>query len=73
MLLRIYHLLATALTLHQAPPHQPATPQIQELRAVWLTNIGAAFLHHTTRLDEAFQHLALLNFNTIYPAVWNRA
>ena len=59
--------------LHQAPRHQPATPQVQEIRAVWLTNIGAAFLHHTTRLDEALQHLAFLNFNTIYPAVWNRA
>lgn len=59
--------------LHQAPARQPAVPKVQELRAVWMTNIGAAFLHHTTRLDETLQHLAELNFNTIYPAVWNRA
>lgn len=65
--------LILTYALHQAPPHRPATSQVQELRAVWLTNIGAAFLHHTTRLDETFQHLALLNFNTIYPDVWNRA
>lgn len=71
----LYLMISLILTyaLHQAPRHQPATPQVQELRAVWLTNIGAAFLNYTTRLDEALQHLAYLNFNTIYPAVWNRA
>lgn len=65
--------LLLTYALHQAPPRQSSTAKVQELRAVWLTNIGAAFLHHTTRLDETFQHLAALNFNTVYPAVWNRA
>ncbi|MDJ0713397.1 MAG: family 10 glycosylhydrolase [Prochloraceae cyanobacterium] len=61
------------LALHQAPNHKVATAKQIELRAVWLTNFGTAFLHHTTRLDEVLYHLAELNFNTIYPCVWNRA
>lgn len=59
-----------AISLHVAPKHKPQ--QTKELRGVWLTNIGTAFLHHTTQLDEVFHDLSTLNFNTIYPAVWNR-
>jgi uncharacterized lipoprotein YddW (UPF0748 family) len=65
--------LLLALMLHQAPPHPAIAKSKQpELRAVWLTNMGASFLHHTTQVDEALHQLAKLNFNTLYPAVWNR-
>jgi len=62
--------LFLAISLHVAPTHKPQ--QTKELRGVWLTNIGTAYLHHTTQLDEVFHDLSNLNFNTIYPAVWNR-
>ena len=65
--------IITAIAAHQAPPHQLAATGKNSLRSVWITNIGTGFLHHTTRLDETLHQLATLNFNTIYPAVWNRA
>jgi uncharacterized lipoprotein YddW (UPF0748 family) len=61
------------LALHEAPAYHPSTLSAKaELRAVWMTNSGATFLNQTTQLDEALHHLATLNFNTLYPAVWNR-
>ena len=57
------------LALHQAPNHKVDKAKQIELRSVWLTNFGTAFLHHTTRLDEVLYNLATLNFNTIYPCV----
>lgn len=58
--------------LHQAPSHQVTGSKTTEARSIWITNLGTAFLHHTTRLDENLHDLAVLNFNTIYPCVWNR-
>ncbi|KAM3097804.1 family 10 glycosylhydrolase [Phormidesmis sp. 146-12] len=42
-----------------------------EIRAVWLTNIDSDAMFSRDRLNAAVQDLAQLNFNTIYPAVWN--
>lgn len=64
-----------------SPPLQVITSQQRkaklagrpsERRAVWMTNMGAALLHHSAHLDETFGELAALNFNTVYPSVWNR-
>lgn len=44
-----------------------------EVRGVWLTNVDSDVLFSRTRLSDAVQRLAQLNFNTIYPTVWNRA
>jgi uncharacterized lipoprotein YddW (UPF0748 family) len=48
----------------------PATPTA-ELRGVWLTNIDSDVLFERDRLSKALQRLDDLNFNTIYPTVWN--
>ncbi|RCJ40738.1 hypothetical protein A6770_10030 [Nostoc minutum NIES-26] len=49
-----------------------ATPTLAtELRGVWLTNIDSDVLFEGNRLKNALQTLDELNFNTIYPAVWN--
>ncbi len=42
-----------------------------ELRGVWLTNIDSDVLFKRDRLTTALQHLQKLNFNTVYPTVWN--
>ncbi|NJR50231.1 MAG: family 10 glycosylhydrolase [Leptolyngbyaceae cyanobacterium CSU_1_3] len=42
-----------------------------EIRAVWLTNIDSDAMFSRDRLTKTVQDLAQLNFNTIYPAVWN--
>ncbi len=42
-----------------------------ELRGVWLTNIDSDVLFERDRLKGSLQRLDELNFNTIYPAVWN--
>jgi len=47
------------------------TPQAAELRGVWLTNIDSDVLFQRDRLTAALQRLHQLNFNTVYPTVWN--
>ncbi|HLP89668.1 MAG TPA: glycoside hydrolase family 10 protein [Nostocaceae cyanobacterium] len=42
-----------------------------ELRGVWLTNIDSDVLFSKERLKNAVQRLDELNFNVVYPAVWN--
>jgi uncharacterized lipoprotein YddW (UPF0748 family) len=42
-----------------------------ELRGVWLTNIDSNVLFERDRLKNALQRLQELNFNTVYPVVWN--
>jgi uncharacterized lipoprotein YddW (UPF0748 family) len=43
----------------------------QELRGVWLTNVDSDVLFSQDRLNTGIKRLAKLNFNTIYPTVWN--
>ncbi|MCX7596573.1 MAG: family 10 glycosylhydrolase [Fischerella sp.] len=49
----------------------PPRPQISELRGVWLTNIDSNVLFERNRLKSALQSLKQLNFNVVYPTVWN--
>ena len=42
-----------------------------ELRGVWLTNIDSNVLFERDRLSLALERLHQLNFNTVYPTVWN--
>lgn len=46
-------------------------PQTSELRGVWLTNIDSDVLFKRDRLQNSLQNLKNLNFNTVYPTVWN--
>src|SRR5579883_13440 len=48
-----------------------AQPQASELRGVWLTNIDSDVLFNRDRLKNALHRLKELNFNTVYPTVWN--
>jgi len=42
-----------------------------ELRGVWLTNVDSDVLFERHRLTKAIQRLQELNFNSLYPTVWN--
>ncbi|MBD1925565.1 glycoside hydrolase family 10 protein [Trichocoleus sp. FACHB-90] len=54
-------------------PIPEATPQksFQEIRGVWMTNNDTKILRDRPKLQNAVSQLAQLNFNTIYPVVWN--
>ena len=43
----------------------------QEIRGVWMTENDNDILRDRPKLQEAVSQLARLNFNTIYPVVWN--
>ena len=43
----------------------------QEIRGVWLTNIDSQVLFSRDSLEPSLKRLADLNFNTVYPTVWN--
>lgn len=42
-----------------------------EIRGVWLTNVDSDVLTDATVLTQAVDELRQLNFNTLYPTVWN--
>ncbi|ELS02612.1 hypothetical protein Xen7305DRAFT_00023300 [Xenococcus sp. PCC 7305] len=43
----------------------------QEVRGVWLTNVDSDVLFSAENTTNAIADLAALNFNTLYPTVWN--
>jgi uncharacterized lipoprotein YddW (UPF0748 family) len=43
----------------------------QEIRGVWMTNNDLDVLRDRNKLGEAVTKLRQLNFNTVYPVVWN--
>ncbi|MEO0645760.1 MAG: family 10 glycosylhydrolase, partial [Cyanobacteria bacterium J06650_10] len=52
-------------------PLSTITAPNTELRGVWMTNIDSDVLFSRTKLEQALDQLADLNFNTVYPTVWN--
>lgn len=46
--------------------------EIAEIRGVWLTNVASGVLFVPWGINRALNQLSRLNFNTIYPVVWNR-
>ena len=50
----------------------PAAPARTEVRGVWLTNVTSGVLFAPWGVNRAMRQLSQLNFNTVYPVVWNR-
>jgi len=48
----------------------PKTPTKTELRGIWLTNIDSDAIFSPKNITDAVNRLDKLNFNTIYPTVW---
>lgn len=65
--------LLTAVILHSLTPvaamGHPSSAQ--EIRGVWLTTNDTDVLVDRPKLHSAIDQLAELNFNTLYPVVWN--
>ena len=60
---------ADKIVLFDPPP--VAQAPTKELRGVWMTNIDSDVLFSRAELEPALNKLADLNFNTVYPTVWN--
>jgi uncharacterized lipoprotein YddW (UPF0748 family) len=45
---------------------------INELRAVWLTNVDSDVLLTDAKISEAMDYLASINVNVVFPVVWNK-
>ena len=59
-----------------APAVAPTVPIVSpiprtEIRGVWMTNNDWPMLENRTKVRNAMSQLRSLNFNTIYPVVWN--
>jgi uncharacterized lipoprotein YddW (UPF0748 family) len=54
-----------------SPPAAQPVDKRQEIRGVWLTSNDFSVFRDRKQLSEALQQLKQLNFNTIYPVVWN--
>lgn len=50
----------------------PTPSASTELRGVWLTNVASPVLFIPWRVNHALHQLSQMNFNTVYPVVWNR-
>ncbi|MDZ4875095.1 MAG: hypothetical protein CLLPBCKN_004491 [Chroococcidiopsis cubana SAG 39.79] len=61
----------SSVTLIASPTPPKPNSNSAEIRGVWLTNIDSDVLFKRDRLSQAIQTLHRLNFNTIYPTIWN--
>ncbi|MEP0930479.1 MULTISPECIES: glycoside hydrolase family 10 protein [Cyanophyceae] len=49
----------------------PIPQSFQKIRGVWLTTNDINILRESSRVQSAMATLSQLNFNTVYPVVWN--
>jgi len=70
-LLAIIFALTWITTIILSLPLNAQTISKPELRGVWLTNIDSDVLFDRQRLKKSLEDLHTLNFNTVYPTVWN--
>ena len=63
----ILSLISPTISLSQSVSTKP----LREIRGVWITNVDSDVLFTRDRLAAAIKDLRALNFNTIYPVVWN--
>ncbi len=49
----------------------PIPQSFQKIRGVWLTTNDMNILRDASRVQSAMAELSQLNFNTVYPVVWN--
>jgi uncharacterized lipoprotein YddW (UPF0748 family) len=64
-------LLCLSLWLFFTPRSPVIAASPSELRGVWITNVDSDVLFKANKMASAVQELARLNFNTLYPVVWN--
>lgn len=71
-------LCVNLLTLFYLPYQYSHSPSVSpskttsEVRGVWLTNVASGVFFAPWGVNRAIHQLSRLNFNTLYPVVWNR-
>ncbi|WP_017654787.1 glycoside hydrolase family 10 protein [Fortiea contorta] len=65
-------LVAFALPSGSVYYQKASPPTTAEIRGVWLTNVASGVFFVPWGINRALHQLSALNFNTIYPVVWNR-
>ena len=58
------------LNFNRLPPSTVTVSQ--EIRGVWLTNVNSGVFFIPWAINRALNQLSQLQFNTVYPVVWNR-
>ncbi|KZL50857.1 MULTISPECIES: glycoside hydrolase family 10 protein [Cyanophyceae] len=66
------YLVIVSFPSRPAFDQQKNLPTTTEIRGVWLTNVASGVLFLPWGINRAVNQLSALNFNTIYPVVWNR-
>ena len=69
--LLILFCLTTITVYFSAPTTIAVNTPSSEIRGVWLTNIDSEILFSSEETTKAIDTLAKLNFNSLYPTVWN--
>jgi uncharacterized lipoprotein YddW (UPF0748 family) len=59
------------LLINNLIPAPAQQPRREEIRGVWMTTNDKDILRDRRKLGDALTQLKRLNFNTIYPVVWN--
>ena len=68
----IFLFLATCIFVYSFSQSSFSQPlKNKEIRGVWLTNIDSDVLFSQEKTRSSIESLHQLNFNTIYPTVWN--
>lgn len=67
----LFLFLFITILLDRNPASAIAQQPFQEIRGVWMTENDSDILRDRPKLQDAVNQLARLNFNTIYPVVWN--
>jgi uncharacterized lipoprotein YddW (UPF0748 family) len=69
----LFGLSITVLTIDSNSLSEQKTASLTtEIRGVWLTNVASGVLYFPWGIERSISQLAALNFNTLYPVVWNR-
>jgi len=65
-------LVAKSIVFFPSLARSQTPTKITEIRGVWLTNVASGVLFSPWGINRAIAQLSKLNFNTVYPVVWNR-
>lgn len=69
-LIRFFAVLISVIVCLQTVAHSYSLSNRTEIRGAWLTNVDSDILFSTQGVEQALTRLKRLNFNTVYPTVW---
>lgn len=69
-LIIFFAVMASVFLMLQTAVNSYSISERSEIRGTWLTNIDSDILFSTSALEAGINRLESLNFNTLYPTVW---